>query len=195
MTTSNGTQTFDEDFLKRIRENYAWKNISGSEQIPWSEKLIEANADHLDWFELSGNKNIPWTNDLIEKYKSRIDWNELSRAVSYVFGRGSKAINWDLIQNYESFWNWHLLSENIGHITEEKLTKYAGKWDWKQLIDNRHLNWSFELYWKFRQYIPTGNLEDFTRSSLWSDLVAIEEKMITGKILEGTIVGEKVKID
>ena len=195
MTTSNGAQTFDEDFLKRIRENYAWKNISGSDQIPWSEKLIDANADHLDWFELSGNKNIPWTIELIEKYKSRIDWNELSRAVSSWNSRGSNAINWDLFEKYGSLWNWHILSGNIGFITEEKLAKYAGNWDWKELIDNRNVNWSFELYLKFRTYIPTQDLNNLTNSALWSDLVEIEEKMITGKILEETIVGEKVEID
>jgi len=81
MVTRNELQSFEEEFFKRIRENEAWKRISGDINFNWTEKLIERNAEKLDWTELCENHGVRWTEELIEKYKSRIDWNALSRTI------------------------------------------------------------------------------------------------------------------
>ena len=81
MNTRNEMQSFEEEFFKRIRENEAWRNISGSDDIPWSEKIIDKYADKWDWTKLCGNHAINWTKDMIEKFKSRIDWDELSETI------------------------------------------------------------------------------------------------------------------
>jgi hypothetical protein len=183
MTTKNELQSFEEEFFKRIREHDAWKMISGKCDFPWSEKLLDKYVEKWDWTELCENQGINWNVELIEKFKSRIDWNALSETIMRRHRNESKSIDWNIFQKFESYWNWQLLSRSSGYIPNEILEKYVDKWDWKELISNRDINWSFELFEKFKRYIPVADFTNLKRSSLWEKLVEIEQQIIVGKIL------------
>jgi hypothetical protein len=183
MATRNELQSFEEEFFKRIRENDAWKNISGDNNFNWTGKLIEQNAEKLDWTELCENQRIRWTEELIEKFKSRIDWNALSQAILRSGRNGAKPNDWNIIKKFESYWNWKILSDNASDVPISILEQFVDKWDWKELINNREIPWSFELFEKFKRYIPVSDFDTLKRSSLWRSLVEIEQQIIVGKIL------------
>lgn len=183
MTTRNELQFFDEEFIKRIRENDAWRKISESPEIPWNDRLIEQFADKWDWNELCENKSIPWTAELIEKFRDRINWDELSESIIDNNYRDGKVADWGLIKKFESSWNWKLISRRACLITPDIIEQFVDKWDWKELIENRDINWNFNLYERFKRYIPVSNFSHFKQSHLWDKLVSIEERIITGKIL------------
>jgi len=183
MNTRNELQSFEDEFFKRIRENEVWKAISKSNDIPWSEKIIDKYADKWEWTELCRNHNIRWTVDMIEKFKSRIDWNTLSETVLGTPFREAKSIDWSIIRKFDSFWNWKALSLNAAYIPIDIVEQFLDKWDWKELIDNRNLAWNFDLFEKFKRYIPVADFDNLKRSNLWDFLVEIDQKIITGKIL------------
>lgn len=184
MKTKNELQNFEEEFFKNLREKEAWKNISQNEDLPWSLKFIEKHADKLDWEELCKNHGIDWNTELIEKFKFEIDWNTLSENILYA-NRWNQYnnFNWDIFKTFNKFWNWHELSQSRRYIPIEILELYVDSWDWKELIDNNEINWSHELFEKFKSYIPITDFENLQRSSLWEKLVKIDEQIITGKIL------------
>lgn len=185
MTQRNELQSFEEEFLKRIREHDSWKKISGEWDFPWSDKIIERYADKWDWKELSENQSIWWSEQLLEKFKNRIDWNALSGIVlrSSNYRSNSIAFDWNIVRKFDSFLNWQLLSANAENITTEIIERFIDKWDWKELIDNRNINWSFELFEKFKRYIPVADFDHLKRSALWSDLVELEAQIIRGKVI------------
>lgn len=185
MTTRNEMQSFEEEFFKRIRENDAWKGISGYWDFPWSDKIIERYADKWDWKELCENQAIWWSEGLLEKFKNRIDWNALSSVLMRRSNRRSNslAFDWNIIKKYESYWNWQLLSKNAENIPSEIIERFIDKWDWKELIDNRNIIWSFELFEKFKRHIPVSDFDHLKQSALWSELVEIEKQIILGKVL------------
>jgi hypothetical protein len=75
------------------------------------------------------------------------------------------------------------ISRNASHITPEVIEQFIDKWDWKELIENREINWNFKLFERFKRYIPIADFSHFKQSTLWDKLVEIEERIITGKIL------------
>lgn len=185
MTQRNELQSFEEEFFKRIREHDAWKKISAEWDFPWSDKIIERYADKWDWKELSENPAIRWSEELLEKYKNRIDWYVLSGIAMRSGNRKSNslAFDWNIIKKFETYWNWQQLSRYAENLPVEIIERFIDKWDWKELIDNRNINWSFELFEKFKRYIPVSDFDHLKQSSLWSNLVEIEEQIIRGKVL------------
>ena len=184
MKTENELQSFEEEFFIKIREKEAWKNISQNEDLPWDMKFIESHVDKLDWEELCANSRIQWNIELIEKFRRHIDWDILSdNIISNNSRYYNNSIDWSLLKKYERFWNWSELSQNSGYIPNDILEEYADNWDWKVLINNRQINWTYNLFDKFKQYIPLSDFENLKCSALWSDLIEIDEKIITGKIL------------
>lgn len=184
MPTSNEIQDY-ELLLSKLRKKEAWKSVSGSEEIPWSKKIIEKFADELDWTALCENFHIEWSEEMIELFKDRIDWFALSENVyKSRYGRDSKEKEWTLLKKYESNWNWDVLSRNSESIPLHILKQFADKWNWRELIDNRYIEWSFEFYETLKQYIPTQDFDYLKKSELWEELVEIEEQIIIGKILE-----------
>ena len=50
------TKTLSNEFMQRIADEGAWKEISGD--LCWTEQLLEKYQDKIDWNELSENRNI-----------------------------------------------------------------------------------------------------------------------------------------
>jgi hypothetical protein len=183
MKTKNELQNFEEEFFKKLREKEAWKSISQNEDLPWSLKFIEKYADKLDWEELCKNDGVNWDTELIEKFKYLIDWNALSENIIGNRWRNNYNFDWNIFQTFNKFWNWHELSTGTTYIPTGILEQYADNWDWKELIDNGEINWTYELFEKFKSYIPITNFENLQKSNLWEKLVKIDEQIITGRIL------------
>ncbi|MCD4745802.1 MAG: hypothetical protein K8R58_05845 [Bacteroidales bacterium] len=184
MTTKNELQNFEEEFFKKIREKDAWKNISQNDELPWDLKFIEKYSDKLDWEELCKNNAIAWDTELIEKFKYLIDWNALSESIiSNRWRHNNYNFDWNIFKKFEKYWNWHELSKNSVYIPTNILEQNADNWDWKELIDNGEINWSYEFFEKFKKYIPITDFENLQRSKLWEKLVKIDEQILTGKLL------------
>ena len=187
MATKKEWQSFEKEFMQKLREKEAWKKISENENLPWSMELIEKYADQLDWEGLSGNTGIRWDAELLEKFKPRIDWNMLSERIlgnPWNRCRGVKS-DWDIFERFERYWNWHELSKTACVIPDYILEKFADNWDWKELIKNREINWSYDHLERFKSYIPLSDLDALKESGFWMNLIRIDEKIITGKILAG----------
>jgi hypothetical protein len=185
MRTKNEWQNFESEFLMKIKEKEAWKNISANENLPWSLDLIEKYADKLDWKALCANRGITWDVEMIEKFKQRIDWDMLSETIlggKWTAQRGTKA-NWDIFEKFERYWNWHELSKTECLIPDYILEQFADNWDWKELITNRYIKWSYSHFEKFKRYIPLNDFEALKESALWISLISIDEQIITGKML------------
>lgn len=185
MDKATESQRQEEEFLKLIREKEVWDSLSKSDRIPWSEKLIEKYIDKWNWSELCANENIPWNDNLIEKFKYKIDWDSLSENL---FDHGfrcqaTSSTNWILLKTFEAYWNWHKLSEYVQSIPNKVLELHADKWNWKELIDNRNMTWSYENFNEFKRYIPFSDFDNLKRSALWEKLVEHDEAILLGKIL------------
>ena len=183
MNTRNELQSFEEEFIKRIRENDAWKKLSASWELPWSVKLLEQYVDQWDWTVLCQNRHIAWTAEMIEKFQARIYWNELTESITACSFHDSIPTDWDIIKRFESKWDWKIISRNANRITPEVIEQFRDKWDWRELIENREIKWNFKLFERFKRYIPVSDFSHFKQSHLWDNLVEIEERIITGKIL------------
>jgi len=186
MKTTKDLQNIGEEFFRLIREKEAWKEISKSSDIPWSDKLVEKYADKLDWEELCDNPSFNWSIELIEKYSHKIDWDNLSENIlrSPFSDSFVKVVDWAVIKRFEGSWNWHKLSRFCDNFTEETLEQFANNLDWGEIIDNRDITWSYRLYEKFRQYIPINNLERFQDSYLWESIIEFDAKILEGEMLK-----------
>ena len=183
MATNTNLHLFENEFFKKIREADAWKLISEDADFPWSESIIEKYSDKWDWSLLGKNSGIGWSAGLIEKFKRLIDWDAFSERGGLYRYQGVKMDDWGILKKFESYWNWHKLSESLENIPVEIIELHADKWDWKELIQNRNIKWSFELFDKFKHYIPLMDIENLKNSELWKNLIEIEKLKIAGKIL------------
>ena len=183
MTLKNELQTFEEEFLIKEIENAAWEKISGENNFIWSEKIIERNAEKINWAKLCENVEVYWTKRLLHMFWDNINWETLSKRILQNFRYSTNTNIWSIIKEFESSWDWHELSCYATSIPNEILAEYADKWDWKALIQNNNLDWSFELFERFKKYIPIHDIETFKGTHLWRELVEIDKKIIVGKIL------------
>ena len=125
------TKTLSNDFIQRIADEGAWKELSS--ELSWTEALLEKYRDKIDWQELSGNSYILWTIPMLQKFKHRLNWNKLSRYAD------ERTLTENCIDTFKEKWNWSELSYNSS-INNQLLEKYADKWDWESIIDNYHRN-------------------------------------------------------
>ena len=65
----------DEGMLQMLTEE-AWKYLS--EDLEWTETLLEKYADKVDWKAISENRNVFWTVPMLKKFSKKVDWKVLS---------------------------------------------------------------------------------------------------------------------
>ena len=169
------TKTLSNEFMQRIADEGAWKEISGD--LCWTEQLLEKYQDKIDWNELSENRNILWTIPMLQKFKHRINWDKLSRYAD------EKVLTENCIETFKEKWNRNELSSNCC-ITNELLEKFVDKWDWETVIDDYRSNLfsnvsAIEFYERYKEYIPAAKLQ---RSSLWNEIVEQRKKQIISEI-------------
>lgn len=177
-------QSFEEEFFRSIREKDAWKKVSQNEELPWNTSLISKYEDKLDWKSLCENRAIYWDVDLIEKFKFRIDWNILSENILGQRFNNAMKFDWAILKKYENLWNWHELSNSYCNIPPEIIDAYASNWDWKELIENDDIIWTYELFDKYKRYISNIDFDFLKQSRMWEQLIAIDEKVLIGKLLQ-----------
>ena len=170
------TKTLSNDFMQRIADEGAWKELSG--ELSWTETLLEKYQDKIDWQELSGNSNILWTIPMLQKFKHRINWDKFSRCAD------EKTLTENCIETFKEKWNWSELSNNYS-ITNQLLEKFADKWDWESVIDGYNNNLfssdsAIEFYERYKEYIPAAKLQN---SRLWNEIVEQRKKQILSEII------------
>ena len=151
------TKTLSNEFMQRIADEGAWKEISGD--LCWTEQLLEKYQDKIDWNELSENRNILWTIPMLQKFKYRINWDKLSRYAD------EKVLTENCIETFKEKWNWNELSSNCC-ITNELLEKFVDKWDWETVIDDYRSNLfsnvsAIEFHERYKEYIPAAKLQKY----------------------------------
>ena len=183
METKNELQNLGEDFLKRIREKEVWKKISANDDIPWDMNLLEKYADKLDWEELCENDRVNWNEEMLERFRYNIDWDILSKNLFSERTYWSPLRDLSILKKFERYWNWQKISKSFTDFPVEIIEQFANRWDWRELIDNKNINWSFEMFERFKKYILLTDMDVLFRSEMWDQLVEIDEKILTGKIL------------
>lgn len=195
-TTRTENYRFEDEFLKKVRESDVWEKLSSSDDLNWSESLIDKYSELWNWEELSSNGSIPWNESLIEKYKHKIHWGNFTTSIfncRYSRRRGIGGFDHksnekvsQLLRKFNEYWDWSQISRHSElNFTSELLESFANKWVWKDLINNREVNWNYQLFEHFRVYIPMLDIENFTRSELWNALIEVDYKIMTGKLLSG----------
>jgi hypothetical protein len=146
MTTRIESYRFEDEFLKKVLESDVWKRLSASEDLNWSESLIDKYADQWNWKDLSENVTIPWTEDLIEKYKHLIHWKNLTWSIfvpypinrsknAGIMGKSNEEVSL-LLRKFSDYWDWKEISSHAElNFTPELIQAFANKWIWKELID------------------------------------------------------------
>ena len=170
------TKTLSNDFMQRIADEGAWKELSN--ELSWTETLLEKFQDKIDWQELSGNRNILWTIPMLQKFKHRINWDKLSRCAD------EKTLTENCIETFKEKWNWSELSNNYS-ITNQLLEKFVDKWDWESVIAGFNNNLfssdsAIEFYERYKEYIPAAKLQN---SRLWNEIVEQRKKQILSEII------------
>ena len=161
------------DFMQRIADEGAWKELSN--ELCWTEALLEKYQDKIDWQEVSKNRNILWTVPMLKKFKHRINWDLLSRYAE------ENVLRENIIEIFKEKWNWGELSGN-DYINNQLLEKFADKWDWESVIDNYNLysNASaIEFYERYKEHIPAAKLQG---SLLWTRIVEQRKAQIISEI-------------
>jgi hypothetical protein len=169
------TKTLSNDFMQRIADEGAWKELSN--ELNWTEALLEKYQDKIDWQELSENKEILWTIPMLHKFKHRINWDKLSRWAD------EKVLTENCIETFKEKWNWIELSKNCS-ISHQLLEKFIDKWDWEAIISYYGENLyskttAIEFYERYKEYIPASQLQD---SSLWNKIVYQRKLQILAEI-------------
>ena len=167
------TKTLSNDFMQRIADEGAWKELSN--ELCWTEALLEKYQDKIDWQEVSKNRNILWTVPMLQKFKHRINWNLLSRYAD------EKVLRENVIEIFKEKWDWGELSGNEC-INNQLLEKFADKWDWESVIDNYNLYSdasAIEFYERHKEYIPASKLQG---SLLWTRIVEQRKAQIISEI-------------
>ena len=170
------TKTLSNDFMQRIADDGAWKELSN--ELSWTEALLEKYQDKIDWQELSENIHMLWTVPMLQKFKHRINWDKLSRCAD------ENTLTDNCIETFKEKWNWSELSGNSS-INAQLLEKFADKWDWELVINSYYRNNLFsnvsaiEFYERYKEYIPAAKLQG---SSLWTCIVEQRKTQILSEI-------------
>ena len=168
----------DDEFLRCMMTAEAWKEIS--EEISWTEPLLEKYQDKIDWEAISGNSDILWTTPMLTKFKRQIHWDTLSSALN------EKCATIPLLRAFKQQWDWHKLSMNSAiKLTDEFLETFKDYIDWSEVIDrwdDERLKFKpFEFYEQWQTFIPIAKLQD---SRLWDYMVAIEKIKIMEEMIQ-----------
>lgn len=175
--------TLAEKFFESIREKSVWKIISSESEFPWCDAIIDRYAEKWDWKELSLNSGINWSNEMLEKYQNRIDWNHFSSLIMGNYN-GLNKLDCAMIAFLEKWKNrldWEEMSKRIS--SPAIIDAFIEYWDWSEIIDSYHINWSRELFEKYQPYLSTIDVTQLASSRMWDEMLNIDAKILMGKIL------------
>ena len=168
---------FNEEFFLQIREQEAWKELSGDSNFCWNEQLLERYKDKVDWEAISNNTAILWSPAMIEKFKSKIDWDEFSRSNNcYLYSV-------DNLRKFKTCWNWKTLSSNsCVEWNYSMIDEFADLINWAELIDSYSIEQfpTQEFFEKYKSHFPASSLQN---SRLWSNIMDKYKKELAIKIL------------
>ena len=166
----------NDGFMQRIVDEDAWKELS--DELNWSESLLEKYKDKVDWMTISQNSQILWTIPMLKKYQNRINWEILSRYAN------ESVLTAQCIETFKDRWNWSELTRN-NIVTPELLEKYADRWEWESVIDFYRSDLfstatAVAFYERYKEYIPADKLQ---ASSLWDKIVEQRKQQFIAEIL------------
>ena len=151
-----------------------WKLLSYNPSVPWSIDLMIKYKEKLNFTEISGNKGVKWNKDILSTFENELLFGTIETEedgfVSRIFG----------IDN----------SKNL-KISNEIIEQYSDKWNWKYLGRNENIQWTPELFNKFKEQLDLGNeyLQPYYKN-IWNRLF---ESLINRNNLNATIQAIKDK--
>ena len=147
--------------MQQVLKKEAWKYLS--ENLKWTESLLEKYAEKVDWKEISYNDNIYWTIPMLKKFSRKLDWSVLSNHADRMW------FTYEHLETFKDRWDWKELSGN-SDLPIETIRKMADYIDWKALIDCRYRDdiFSMEFLKEFEERIPASSFKD---SGLWRKIV------------------------
>lgn len=170
-----GTNDLNKDFMEKAMEDAVWKELS--EELAWSESLMERHKENIDWTKVSKNRNILWSLSMLENFKNILDWNILSgSSAEHLFSLGN-------LEKFEKYWNWSELSQNSSiKFNFQLIDHFVDNWVWKELINNWALDelYNEEFLNRYSRYMPASELQ---YSRLWSKIIDIKKEKLASSIL------------
>lgn len=161
--------TWTIDLIRKYRNSWNWKDLSGGSKLPWSIELIEEFKDDWVWWKLSRNSNITWSKELVQKYEDYWDWEELSANNKIKF-------DIDFLSKYKEKLNWERLSQNDGLFANvEIIESFKNDFIWQYLAHNKSIQWDEDLIIHFKENID---------ESLWRFLVGNNNLKWTDNLLK-----------
>jgi predicted SprT family Zn-dependent metalloprotease len=118
----------------------------------------------INWDQLCDRYDAPWNDVFIVKFIDKLNWDKLTMTLlGYVnFRKDASYTDTAWLEKYKSKINWIIFSEHGWDISEEIVLKFMCRWDWKLLINNKGVNWSFKLFKKIKH-----NLNGFTPTTIY----------------------------
>lgn len=168
-----GKNNSDEFMLQMLKEE-AWKYLS--EDIEWTDTLLEKYADKVDWKEISDNRNIFWTVPMLQKFSKKVDWKVLSGHADRVWFTSAH------LEAFKDKWDWNEVVSKFP-LSDAMIVKYADYVDWAALIgaDRRYgmphkSNFDAIAFFEtYKELIPMTKLRD---SDLWRRMVIQTAKQL-----------------
>lgn len=156
------TKRLANEYMEKKLEHEAWKELS--ENLDWTEQMLEKYKDKVNWEYISGNRNIEWTSDMLEKFKELIDWMELSDTSC------TTILTESCLEQFKGYWDWSKLSGNESlKLNYQLIDKFADMWDWTALINRwKEKIYGFDFLERYARKISQSRLEG---SDLWHTLV------------------------
>lgn len=166
--------------MRQVLKKEAWKYLS--EDLEWTEPLLEKYADKVDWKAISDNRNIFWTIPMLKKFSQKVDWKVLSGHAYRVWFTNAH------LEAFKDKWDWN---EVVYHfpLSDAMIDKYANYVDWTVLIGaDRHYcgmphknNFdAIAFFEKYKEHIPMEKLQE---SDLWRRMVRQTAKQLFVEII------------
>ncbi len=182
------SQTFANKFIAQSIEESAWKELSSSEELPWSQDLIATHRDKWDWDRLSNNSSIKWSVKMIDRFSCHIVWANLTCTLFYQRWHGMDLEYWQVedllkfIEKFEEKWDWEVISEQIDTpYIEAILDKFPQRVIWQKVAYNSNIKWSVELFNKYESQL--SNVDEIKETSFWESLTKLKAGHILSQIM------------
>lgn len=171
----------NDTFMQQVLKKEAWKYLS--ENLKWTESLLEKYAEKVDWKEISYNDNIYWTIPMLKKFSRKLDWSVLSNHADRMW------FTYEHLETFKDRWDWNEIVFKFA-LSDAMIKKYADYIDWTALIGaegSYHCfmphNDDFDaiaFFEKYKEYIPMAKLQ---KSDLWKRMVRQTAKQLFTEIM------------
>lgn len=141
--------TLTDKLIERFKNKWTWDDIIKIERkngIPTYIRIFETHYFDGTYANIYYDAEIVIDEELLDSINRNFVWSHLSRDTNF-------KNNYSLIEKFENKWDWTLLTYNNSiEWTSELIEKHKNKIDWEVFSLNPNLQWSEELIELYHDY-------------------------------------------